>query len=715
MMPLCVLFTLLHLQGFASEIIVPDDYTSIQAAIDAAEDGDTILVKPGTYAENVDFSGKAVLLRSEQGAGETTIDGNQAGSVVAFRSGEDQFSVLSGFTLTNGLATDGGGVLCDNASPTIKNNIISGSTATFLGGGVYLLNSSTYLSNNVILENVSLFGGGICCRGSFSTISNNTITKNSTLYGGGMSCQFSSSPTLRNNIFWDNLATTGKEIWVGETAYPSSLDISYCDVMGGLASIYVETGSTLLWGAGMIDADPLFFDLAGGDFHLSQDPCQPGTNNPCVGAGNPQGAMVGGTTRTDGVPDAKPIDMGYHYPPSDTFFEVPGEYSTIQEALDIAQDGSTILVAPGKYVENIDLLGKVVSLLSEAGSPATIIDGNQAGSAVTCQTREGSYTTIDGFTLTNGSAQLGGGILCLDSSPRISNCRIFHNTADTGGGIYCDSGSRTLISNMICHNIATVNGGGFAFLDGTANMLNNSVACNSAALGGGGIHLLGTTVTIDNTILWDNAAAEGPELYLDETEQSCFLYIKNSDVKDGQSSIYIGPCCLVDWGEGMIDADPLFVDEDCCDFHLTRFSPCQNAGDSDAANLPARDIENDPRIAGGFYGEVDIGADEFYLHVYHTGEAVPQQSIEIKVIGPPGETPVILAVGGGVYSNPLPTVYGLLYLMDPIHTVDLADIGSNGVSLTTATLPSTWAAGDSHPMQALVGSELTGLHLLLVE
>ena len=95
--------------GFSKTIHVPGDYTKIQEAIDAATDGDTVLVKPGTYVENIDFNGKAITVISDQGADVTVIDGNQAGSVVTFCSYEGQRSILVGFTIKNGKADINGG------------------------------------------------------------------------------------------------------------------------------------------------------------------------------------------------------------------------------------------------------------------------------------------------------------------------------------------------------------------------------------------------------------------------------------------------------------------------------------------------------------------------------------------------------------------------------------------------------------------------------
>ena len=110
-------------------------YTSIQTAITAATTGDTVLVHDGTYVENINFSGKAITVRSANGAAGTIIDGNASGSVVTFNSGEGSGSILDGFTIRNGSGNGGGGIYCSSSAPTITNCRITGNTAYF-GGGI---------------------------------------------------------------------------------------------------------------------------------------------------------------------------------------------------------------------------------------------------------------------------------------------------------------------------------------------------------------------------------------------------------------------------------------------------------------------------------------------------------------------------------------------------------------------------------------------------
>jgi predicted outer membrane repeat protein len=266
-----ITFTVLMTGAFATTIYIPEDYATIQEGISASEDGDEIIVSPGIYVENINFAGKAVILGSmfyttqdTSYISQTIIDGNQDGSVVTFESEEDSTSILTGFTITNGLPDGwGGGIYCWESSPSLVNVTIMNNSVAHRGGGIYCYSSSPSLVNVTITNNSSWeFGGGIYCSYSSSpslvnvTISNNsagwegggiycyssspslvnvTITNNSAgQYGGGINCSYSSSPSLVNVAIRDNSTDfDGGGIYCINTSSPSLENVTITDNSAG--------------------------------------------------------------------------------------------------------------------------------------------------------------------------------------------------------------------------------------------------------------------------------------------------------------------------------------------------------------------------------------------------------------------------------------------------------------------------------------------------
>ena len=203
-----------------STIYVPANQPTIQAAINAANNGDTVLVAPGTYTENINFNGKAITVTSSSGPAVTIIDGSANGSVVTFTTGETASSILNGFTIRNGLSNfnnpgrgSGGGILITSASPTIDGNVIIGNQAVD-GIGIFVNGGSPVIKNNVITGNTQCCGtsggggGGIHAIGS-PLISGNTITNNSLNgggFGGGILVDSNSTSTIQGNLIIGNSA-----------------------------------------------------------------------------------------------------------------------------------------------------------------------------------------------------------------------------------------------------------------------------------------------------------------------------------------------------------------------------------------------------------------------------------------------------------------------------------------------------------------------------
>jgi len=118
---------LLSMKAPAQTVIhVPQDYPTIQQAIDASSDGDTVLVAPGTYFEQIDFGSHQITVTSSGGPASTTIDATYLGPVVHFGAASTRQAVIEGFTITHGKGnTFAGGVEVEEGSPTISGNIIA--------------------------------------------------------------------------------------------------------------------------------------------------------------------------------------------------------------------------------------------------------------------------------------------------------------------------------------------------------------------------------------------------------------------------------------------------------------------------------------------------------------------------------------------------------------------------------------------------------------
>lgn len=193
-------------------INIPADFETIQFGINAANNGDTILVDTGLYIENIDFSGKNIKVLSHFVFSmdtnfilQTIIDGDSAGSVVSIINGEDSTTQLIGFTIRNGADTLGGGIKIINSNIKISNCIFTQNIAYRRGAGIYSYNSNPYITYSSISHNNFFFEGWGEVQGSGIYLSNSggAITNSDIIYNG---CP-SHTNSAGGGIYYENCST----------------------------------------------------------------------------------------------------------------------------------------------------------------------------------------------------------------------------------------------------------------------------------------------------------------------------------------------------------------------------------------------------------------------------------------------------------------------------------------------------------------------------
>lgn len=210
-----VLFLLISALATAAIVNIPDDFATIQAGVDSSGAGDTILVQPNVYHENIVVDDHPVTLASlflttgdTSYISSTVLDGSSVNSVISLDTWQDSLSAVIGFSIVHGGNTYGGGGVSTNASSTIRNNIIELNSAT-RGGGVYST-GNTLIKDNIIRTNqASVAGGAIITYGGHPVIENNLIINNiSEVYTGGIHIETSQWTIIRDNTILGNVGTS---------------------------------------------------------------------------------------------------------------------------------------------------------------------------------------------------------------------------------------------------------------------------------------------------------------------------------------------------------------------------------------------------------------------------------------------------------------------------------------------------------------------------
>ena len=699
-------------QAAVADVITVSPGESIQAAIDAASNGDEIEVAPGIYNEAINFNGMAVRLYSSGGQNVTAIDANGAFHAVQCVSGEDPNTIMDGFTITGGNA-DGGGMYNHNSSPTVTNCTFTGNSAEYCGGGMYNRGSSPTVTYCTFSDNsAACYGGGMYNRDGSPTVTNCIFNGNSSVYGGGMHNN-NSNPTVTNCIFSVNVVTynydpifhsgcgagmcnwtsspTVTDCWFSSNStenlgggmynYSSNPTVTNCTFSDNTAGRDYNTSER---GGGMYNdnSNPTvtscafsgnWADCGGGMYNNHSSPTAASCNfidneadigggmcnnsgspkvTDCVFSGNSSeqgGGMYNGGSNPTVTNCTFSDNAVTHHPYSDftgcgagmfnwtssptvtncTFstnladFDGGGMYSYDSSSLTITN--CTFIGNSAEYrgggMHNWNQSSPTITNCTFAGNSAEYYGGGMhnrnSSPIITDCIFTGNLTSVDGGGIYNSVSDpnvincgfnnntveySGGGMFNNKSNPTVTNCTFNGNTANDYGGGMDNYSSNPMVNNcMFSSNSAAWGGGVFNWIS-NPTVTNCTFSGNSASNGGGMYSYDSSSPTLTNCIFWGNM--------LDQIhDENSTTTVSHSDVEGG-------------WGgTGNINADPLFVDAAAGDFRLSSSgSPCVDAGDNNAPNLPATDLMGKLRVVDGDRdgtATVDMGAYELQALPIH--------------------------------------------------------------------------------------------------
>lgn len=253
-------------------------FHTIQGAVNAAAEGDTVLVTNGYYALSAQVNiTNAITVMSVNGPDMTVVDGNKH---LCFNLGTNA-CILSGLTITNGSASNGGGIYCNDTTPLITNCVITGNSATYSGGGSYY----GTLNNCILSGNSSIYGGG----SYFSTLNNCTLLENANTSNGGQGGG-SRGGTLNNCILLNNRSGGNGGGSYGGTLNNCTISGNYSQGVGtgsfggtlNNCIIYGNSAGNTTWDGTLNNcwtSDPQFMDAVNGNYRLR-------SSSPCVDAGS---------------------------------------------------------------------------------------------------------------------------------------------------------------------------------------------------------------------------------------------------------------------------------------------------------------------------------------------------------------------------------------------------------------------------------------------
>lgn len=526
---------------------------------------DTIYLTNGYYIGNFNFDSTeafALTVRAAEGVSReaVTIDGDGFGQALAITCSNAANVTVSGITFLRSCGSTTLGALSvatgTNADVLVENCRFLGATNAF-GIGVKITACRDATVRNCVAGRDATSGGdGVNISGVTRAVlvERNTVAGNTATAGQGVVVLVGSgvNVTIANNAISNNMVNE----------YDGSLS----------AGLYVGGGSAVTLAGNTVSGN-----IGGGLYVGSGSTVALSGNTISKNSTRPQ-STVGGAA----ISGASTVTL------SDNFIN--------------ENSGANSYCAGGIYIGG----GTIVTLTSNtiSGNSASMYSG---GAKIDGGTVRLSYNTIVGNSSSSVWAGLGGGVFVLAQDATLDGNKVMANTnlLGTGGGLYLDCYTIKVRNNFIAQNREQAGDGAGIWVKPRTrlDLVNNTVTKNYTVANGGGVRIAldGTTeiVNVYNNILFGNTAmGSGDDIYISGTgTRKAFV---NNDAS--------GLAGFWDLFVGNLDLAPAFADSANGDYHLSAVSPCVNAGTNTAPELPATDMDGDPRIAGG---RVDMGAFEF--------------------------------------------------------------------------------------------------------
>lgn len=589
-----------------AHLVKPDgtgDFPTIQAAIDAAAPGDTVLLADGIFTgdgnRDLDFRGKPILVGSASGdAAACIIDcqgtPNDPHCGFYFHSGEDNLSVLDRLTVQGGFVNGyiGSGVtadavVCSGSSPLITGCVFTGNRGPHCA--IFTDGSPTFRECTFFRNGASGTQTCVDLASGTPTFTQCTFADNTTSRGTLCVVGDGGGSTMDRCIVAFSRSGPAIASWYGN----APLTLTCCNIYGNSGGDWTGPIGGQRGVNGNTSAPPMFCNIDAGDITLH-------SASPCAAPNNPGCGQIG----------AWPV--GCQTPPAPRSYAInaqgTGDFPTIHAGLSIALSGDTLELADGTYAgpENRDLAfwRKGITLRSQSDNPEScVLDCELAGRGVSSVFGEDSSTVIRGIKIARGFAggttaadELGGGLYCYGSSPTVLGCVFEENAASysgggmacfassapridactfrgnsanvSGGGVYCQESSPRFDSTQFVANWAS-DGGAADFESSSATMSRGTLYGNSAERGGGLFVGNGGHLTLEQTIIADSPVGGALRVMVPSTVQ-----LTCCDLHDNAGGDWYGPIAAQYGQNGNISEDPWFCDPTSGDLRLSAESPC---------------------------------------------------------------------------------------------------------------------------------------------